>query len=166
MSNIKLCPNCGAKVDLNALSCPSCNMRFSQQRERPQGQRPSQGQYQRGGVPQAEYPPQGESGRPRVQAQFYGPEDGQGGGKTPPQGAAYRFDAVTETSVSDKKGVVALLLALFFGYLGLHRFYTGYVGLAILQLLTAGGCGIWALVDIIMLVMGKFKDADGKVVVI
>lgn len=62
---------------------------------------------------------------------------------------------------SDKEWLVTLLLSLFLGTLGVHRFYVGKIGTGILQLITLGGCGIWTLIDIIMIVTGKFKDKDG-----
>ena len=43
----------------------------------------------------------------------------------------------------------------------MHRFYTGHTALGIVQLVTLGGCGIWALIDFIMLCFNKFKNADG-----
>ena len=57
--------------------------------------------------------------------------------------------------------LVATLLCFFLGVFGIHRFYVGKVGTGIAQLLTAGGLGIWTLVDFIMLVCQAFKDADG-----
>lgn len=62
---------------------------------------------------------------------------------------------------SDKEWLVTLLLSLFIGTLGVHRFYVGKIGTGILQLITLGGCGIWTLIDIIMIVTGNFKDKDG-----
>ena len=62
---------------------------------------------------------------------------------------------------SDKEWLITLLLNLFLGTLGVHRFYVGKIGTGILQLITLGGCGIWTLIDLIMIVMGKFKDKDG-----
>lgn len=62
---------------------------------------------------------------------------------------------------SDKDWLVTLLLSLFLGSLGVHRFYVGKIGTGILQLITLGGCGIWTLIDIIMIVTGNFKDKDG-----
>ena len=59
--------------------------------------------------------------------------------------------------------VVTLILCIFLGYLGIHSFYTKKTGIGIIQLLTGGGCGIWVLIDLIMLVMGTFKDGDGKI---
>lgn len=61
-----------------------------------------------------------------------------------------------------KSYVVTLLLSYFLGFLGAHRFYTGYIGIGIVQLLTLGGCGIWTLIDYIMLVANKFNDRDGR----
>jgi TM2 domain-containing membrane protein YozV len=58
--------------------------------------------------------------------------------------------------------LVAVLLSLFVGGLGVDRFYLGYTGLGIAKLLTLGGCGIWALIDLILIIMGKLKDADGQ----
>lgn len=60
-----------------------------------------------------------------------------------------------------KDWLTTLLLCLFVGGFGIHRFYTKHTGIAIVQLLTLGGCGIWALIDLIMIVTEKFKDADG-----
>ncbi len=63
---------------------------------------------------------------------------------------------------SDKQKIVAALLCWFLGGLGIHRFYLGYSAIGIIQLLTFGGCGIWALVDLIMILTGGLKDSDGR----
>ena len=65
------------------------------------------------------------------------------------------------TSVSEKGFVPALLLCLFLGGFGLHRFYVGKIGTAILMLFTLGGLGIWTLIDIVMIVVGSFRDKQG-----
>ncbi|HKO15323.1 MAG TPA: TM2 domain-containing protein [Gemmatimonadaceae bacterium] len=62
---------------------------------------------------------------------------------------------------SEKKILPALVLCFFFGIFGAHRFYAGKIGTGILQLVTLGGLGVWALIDFIMLTVGAFKDADG-----
>lgn len=65
---------------------------------------------------------------------------------------------------SDKDWLLTLLLSIFLGTLGVHRFYTGKIGTGILQLVTVGCCGIWTLIDIIMIATGNFKDKDGNVI--
>ena len=57
---------------------------------------------------------------------------------------------------SDKDWLVTLLLCLFLGGLGIHRFYAGRVITGVLQLITAGFFGIWQLIDIICLIFGCF----------
>lgn len=47
--------------------------------------------------------------------------------------------------------VLALLMSLFFGTLGVDRFIMGHIFLGILKLITAGGFGIWWLIDVILI---------------
>ncbi|MEI6409053.1 MAG: TM2 domain-containing protein [Bacteroidota bacterium] len=61
-----------------------------------------------------------------------------------------------------KSQLIALLLVIFLGELGIHRFYLGYTTYGIIQLLTLGGCGIWALIDLIRIITGDLKPADGS----
>lgn len=72
------------------------------------------------------------------------------------------LESVDEDQADPKSQLVALLLGIFIGALGIHRFYLGYTTIGILQLLTAGGCGIWALIDIIRIITGDLKPADGS----
>jgi putative ABC transport system ATP-binding protein len=64
---------------------------------------------------------------------------------------------------SDKQKIPAALLCLFLGPLGGHRFYLGYTGIGVIQLLTLGGCGIWYLIDFVMILTGGLKDAQAVV---
>ncbi|GAA0958619.1 TM2 domain-containing protein [Virgisporangium aurantiacum] len=68
----------------------------------------------------------------------------------------------TATQTGQKSWVVALVLCLFLGMLGAHRFYAGKIGTGILQILTFGGLGLWVLIDLIMILVGKFADKDGN----
>ena len=68
------------------------------------------------------------------------------------------------TEISEKGFVPTLLLCFFFGFLGVHRFYVGKIGTGVLMLITFGGLGIWSLVDFIMIVVGSFKDKEGRTV--
>lgn len=60
-----------------------------------------------------------------------------------------------------KSQLVALLLCIFVGALGIHRFYLGYIGIGVIQLLTLGACGIWSLIDLIMIITGDLKPKGG-----
>ena len=60
--------------------------------------------------------------------------------------------------VSRKSKTVALLLCIFLGYFGIHRFYVGKIGTGILYLLTGGFFGIGWIIDIIVIAMGNFRD--------
>jgi len=61
-----------------------------------------------------------------------------------------------------KSKTTALIISILLGELGIDRFYLGYTGLGILKLITAGGCGIWWIIDIISIATGKMKDARGN----
>lgn len=71
----------------------------------------------------------------------------QGGGKANPEAKSF---------------LVALLLSIFAGSLGIDRFYLGYTGLGILKLLTLGGFGIWAIIDMILVATKNLGPADGS----
>jgi TM2 domain-containing membrane protein YozV len=69
-----------------------------------------------------------------------------------------------EKGVSQYSRLAALLLCLFIGVLGVHRFYVGKVGTGVAMIFTLGGLGIWAFIDFIMIVVGNFTDSEGKYV--
>ena len=88
------------------------------------------------------------------------PTEGAKAEEAPPQPAVET--KMEETSPKSRLAVT--LLALFLGGLGIHRFYLGKIVTGILMLITAGGLGIWALVDFIMAVAGAMKDKEGKLI--
>ena len=69
-----------------------------------------------------------------------------------------------ENQISEKGFVPTLLLCIFLGGLGIHRFYVGKTGTGIAQLLTLGGLGIWSFIDMIMIIVGNFTDSNGKII--
>lgn len=66
------------------------------------------------------------------------------------------------TNISPKSRLAALLLCFFLGCLGIHRFYVGKIGTGILMIITLGGLSIWTLIDFIVIIVGGFKDKEGR----
>lgn len=62
---------------------------------------------------------------------------------------------------SGKSFLVTWLLSLLLGVLGVDRFYLGKVGTGILKLVTIGGLGVWALIDLVLLLLNKTRDKQG-----
>lgn len=80
-------------------------------------------------------------------------------------------DMCTKCGVKLSKGIVptdgkdwltTLLLCIFLGGLGVHRFYVGKIGTGFLMMFTFGGLGIWTLIDLIMVATSSFKDKKGQ----
>ena len=80
-----------------------------------------------------------------------------------------RNDAMTTTGGSDmevrspKNRILAMLFCLFFGVFGVHRLYVGKFWSGLFQFFTAGGFGVWWIIDFVLLLMGRFKDSEGRV---
>ena len=73
--------------------------------------------------------------------------------------------SVNNSSVEkDNNGLITILLCWFLGVFGVHRFYTGHTTIGVIQLLTLGGCGIWVLIDFIVILTGNFKDSEGNAI--
>lgn len=70
----------------------------------------------------------------------------------------------TDPNASEKDWLATLLLCFFLGTIGAHSFYSGKIAIGVIQLITLGGCGIWTLVDFIMIICGNYRDGEGKVI--
>lgn len=94
----------------------------------------------------------------------YGPPP-QYGGYPPPYpypGPAFGVDAYGRP-LSDKSKMVAGLLQLFLGTFGIGRFYLGYTGLGVAMLFLSWlTCGVWPLIDAILILVGRVPDSDGR----
>ena len=80
----------------------------------------------------------------------------------PRNGVTYSTNIQGGRTMATKNKLTAILLSIFTGGLGIDRFYLGYTGLGVVKLLTAGGFGIWALIDLIMICTGSLRPADGS----
>ena len=110
--------------------------------------------------PGAGYPGQGQQGSPG-QPGTYQAAPGQPGSP----GAPYGYDPVTALPYSEKSKLVAGLLGILLGGLGVGRFYTGHVGIGVAQLIvtfvTLGFGSLWGFIDGIIMLAGNAKDSNG-----
>ena len=67
-------------------------------------------------------------------------------------------------NISEKNYLVTLFLCSFLGFFGAHRIYINQGGHALGMFMTAGGFGIWVLIDLINISREKFEDSDGKII--
>jgi len=135
----------------------------------PVGMDAAMGGAQYGAPPGAQYgaPPGGFGGAPAPQQLGFDPMNPGMGAMQPygggaPMGPPGAMPGQMVAGAGQKSWMTTLLLALFAGTLGVHRFYTGHMLFGALQLVTCGGFGIWTLVDIIFIVTGKYTDAQGR----
>lgn len=78
--------------------------------------------------------------------------------------AAERKAEVRRRTKKLKSRKTALILAAlpWTGFLGIDRFYLGYIGLGILKFLTAGGCLVLYVIDIVKIARGTMLDKYGR----
>jgi len=122
----------------------------------PQYGQPPEGQPQWGQQPPPQYAQQQE-GQPQWSQQppYYVPP------QQFPQQPQWGMQQPYQQMGMQKDWLTTLLLCIFLGFLGVHRFYTGHIVIGLIQLFTFGGCGIWWLIDLIMIATGSFTDSNG-----
>lgn len=71
---------------------------------------------------------------------------------------------MTQPASPRSRTVTLVLAALFFfsGFGGLHRIYTGRIISGLFQMFTFGGLFIWQIIDILRILFGTYKDAQGR----
>jgi len=129
------------------------------------GYNPEQPPY---GQPPYQQPSTNYSGQPNEQPQYGQPQYGQGQpqygqqqyGQQPFVQNQYGGPPMANYG-QQKDWLTTLLLAIFLGGLGVHRFYTGHTVYGVIQLLTGGGCGIWWLIDILLIATNSYTDSKG-----
>ncbi|WP_336086864.1 TM2 domain-containing protein [Nocardia sp. SSK8] len=127
----------------------------------PYAQQPGYGQ------PQYGQPQYGQPADPYAQPQpGYAPAYGMQPGFNPADPEAPYGRDMYGVPYSDKQKMIAGLLQILVGGLGIGRFYLGYTGLGIAQIaVTICTCGlgvIWTLIDGIMMLTGKVPDVQGR----
>lgn len=72
-------------------------------------------------------------------------------------------NAQTNVNINvNQRWLITVLLCGFLGVFGAHRFFTNHILSGILQLITCGGLGIWWIIDLILIIIGQFKDKEGN----
>lgn len=130
----------------------------------PQYQEPQA--YQQYQQPPAYQPQEPQAYQQYQQPPAYQPQAAYGALPVPTQYAQYGIDPVSGLPFSDKSKLIAGLLQIFLGYLGIGRFYMGNIGIAIAQILvsflTFGIGALWPLIDGIVILVGNPRDSQGR----
>ena len=139
MSEKYFCPECGASLELGIKFCSNCGKSI-QPTAQPTAQPTTQ--------PAAQ--PQVQSSSQAVNVNVVMPQQQVVIGELPP---------------SPLSRGVALLLCIFLGYLGVHKFYIGNIGMGVIYLLTFGFFGIGPFVDFFVILLGGSRDVKGRLLV-
>ena len=161
-----VCPNCHANVD-GCKYCPHCGYQLIQPQQQGehvppdfynqyrQNQQATQNQPPENGPAYGQAPP---NQYPPNQQAYYN------GWQQPPAGSTNVYvenNTYPPYVASCKTRLLALLLCVFLGVCGVHRFYVGKIGTGLLWLFTGGLFGIGYVVDIILIAAGSYKDRYG-----
>ena len=149
------CPKCGMTTTPQDSTCAYCGEKFTSAPSLDEQVQPQQPQSQSYTQPQYEQPSSGLDGSAYIN---YAPPAQQHN----QYGNTNYSRPVGSSQDKGSSFVVTLLLCVFLGYLGIHRFYTKNWIMGILQLCTFGVCFLWWLVDIILIVVDAYRDGDGR----
>jgi len=109
-----------------------------------------------------EFPQEGIEVHPRCMGEFNKNPDKYG--RKAKEKTENQVQVPSNSEPSDKDFVITLLICVFLGGLGVHRFFVDKIGTGVLMLVTLGGLGIWWIIDIILIVTGSFEDSEGRVI--
>ncbi len=170
-----VCQNCGAELKEGAKFCSACGAPVQPAQSSQAGNEEyttlgsDQSYTQSSAQSNAQGSPQGDAqGSPQGSTQNYTQYNTQNNyTQSNAQGSAVTYSPdgtmwAEGIAVSPKSWIAALLLEIFLGAFGIHRFYVGKIGTGILWLITLGWVGIGWLVDLIMIACGSFKDKQGR----
>lgn len=147
-----LCLNCGEEILGNAVYCPLCGCRTYFPTH---SHTPADAESEVHSAPAPSAPPRQQSATQPPKNPYI-----QQGRRVPP--ATYGPPAFTDPLHSPKRRGTAALLCLFLGVFGVHRFYVGKIGTGLLWLLTFGLYGIGAIIDLLRILCGSFRDRDRR----
>lgn len=144
--NSNFCPNCGVKVKKTIFKCENC------------------------GTDVKEYDTVCDNCGKVIEREKYKQSEGSATSEAAPvYTSANGTNTFQNTNVNKKQKskVVAGILGVLVGPFGVHRFYLGYIGIGIVQLiltfLTCGISSLWGFIEGILILcgVGITEDADG-----
>jgi len=70
--------------------------------------------------------------------------------------------AVVKKAPRQRHFLATFFLSFFWGVFGVDRIYMGYWGLGFLKLISAGGFGVWVIIDLYLVISGYMHDKQGR----